>query len=62
MPTKFSDTVKGTPERPYVLTHRQTGERYGYSEKALARTRDMYRRVGERLEAHYTIAKEYEPS
>lgn len=62
MATKFSDTVKATADKPYILTHRESGERYAYSERQLARTRDLWRRVRTDLETVYTIVKEFNPN
>jgi len=59
MATAFSSTVKATEHKPYILTHRDSGERYAYSTAHLQRTREMYRRAGRSLEALYTITKEW---
>jgi hypothetical protein len=52
--------VQATVQKPYILTHKHSGERYAYSEAQLARTRRMYADKGMRLETHYTIVKEYQ--
>lgn len=60
MPTAYSATIQATAAKPWIVTHRKTGERYAYSDAKLAATRDMYARHGKRLETSYTIVNEYE--
>jgi hypothetical protein len=52
MPTEYSATVFPTPGRPFLLTHKATGERYAVSRAAM----DVYRRrLGARLFKVYTV-------